>query len=219
VKTGTSKDMRDNWCIGFTDRYTVGVWVGNFSGAPMWDVSGTTGAAPVWAEIVGWLHRGSPSRPPAPPPGVVAARVAFDDGLEPARNEWFRRGTELAQVRRVDPQQAPLALVAPLDRSLYALDPDIPAGNQRITFEARGAQAAHAHWRLDGRVLGRGAQLRWAPMPGRHVLELVREGQIVERVHFEVRGATLKAAARAAPARDSPACPPRLCSPIGGNTS
>src|SRR5205085_11093419 len=51
VKTGTSKDMRDNWCIGFTARYTVGVWVGNFSGAPMRDVSGVTGAAPIWREI------------------------------------------------------------------------------------------------------------------------------------------------------------------------
>ena len=48
VKTGTSKDMRDNWCIGFTSRYTVGVWVGNASGAPMHGVSGVSGAAPVW---------------------------------------------------------------------------------------------------------------------------------------------------------------------------
>jgi penicillin-binding protein 1C len=38
VKTGTSKDMRDNWCVGYSDRYTVGVWVGNFDGQPMWDV-------------------------------------------------------------------------------------------------------------------------------------------------------------------------------------
>ena len=50
AKTGTSKDMRDNWCIGFTSRYTVGVWVGNFSGAPMHDVSGVTGAAPVFRD-------------------------------------------------------------------------------------------------------------------------------------------------------------------------
>ena len=56
VKTGTSKDMRDNWCVGFTSRYTVGVWVGNFSGAPMRDVSGVTGAAPIWRDIVHRLH-------------------------------------------------------------------------------------------------------------------------------------------------------------------
>src|SRR5690606_31209387 len=34
VKTGTSKDMRDNWCVGFSSEYTVGVWVGNFTGEP-----------------------------------------------------------------------------------------------------------------------------------------------------------------------------------------
>ena len=51
VKTGTSKDMRDNWCVGSSSRYTAGVWAGNFSGEPMWNVSGISGAAPVWVEI------------------------------------------------------------------------------------------------------------------------------------------------------------------------
>ena len=57
VKTGTSKDMRDNWCIGYSRKYTVGVWMGNFSGEPMWNVSGITGAAPVWMEMMDFLHR------------------------------------------------------------------------------------------------------------------------------------------------------------------
>src|ERR1700733_5829075 len=58
VKTGTSKDMRDNWCVGFTDRYTVGVWVGNADGEAMHSVSGVSGAAPVWQTLVRWLHEG-----------------------------------------------------------------------------------------------------------------------------------------------------------------
>lgn len=70
VKTGTSKDMRANWCIGYTDRYTVGVWVGNASGSPMHDVSGVAGAAPVWASLVAALHRERPSRPPLRPEGL-----------------------------------------------------------------------------------------------------------------------------------------------------
>ena len=57
VKTGTSKDMRDNWCVGFSARYTVGVWVGNASGAPMHAVSGVTGAAPVWRTVMDALQR------------------------------------------------------------------------------------------------------------------------------------------------------------------
>src|SRR3546814_2245365 len=52
VKTGTSKAMRDNWCIGYSTRYTVGVWVGNKEGDPMRAVSGTSGAAPVWRDVM-----------------------------------------------------------------------------------------------------------------------------------------------------------------------
>ena len=71
VKTGTSKDLRDNWCIGWTDRYIVGVWVGNAGGAPMQRVSGSSGAAPVWRALVDFLHESQPSRPPVPPAGVL----------------------------------------------------------------------------------------------------------------------------------------------------
>jgi len=46
VKTGTSKDMRDNWCVVTPIGNTVGVWVGNFNGDPMWDVSGSPARHP-----------------------------------------------------------------------------------------------------------------------------------------------------------------------------
>jgi penicillin-binding protein 1C len=52
VKTGTSKGFRDNWAVGATPRWTVGVWVGNFDGAPMQDVSGVTGAGPLWHDVM-----------------------------------------------------------------------------------------------------------------------------------------------------------------------
>ena len=109
VKTGTSKDMRDNWALGFSQRYTVGVWVGNASGAPMWDVSGTSGAAPIWASLMNYLHKTEPSRAPLPPVGLVKTSVRFDKldklekpvrgkptgaFLEAARDEWFIKGTE-----------------------------------------------------------------------------------------------------------------------------
>ena len=106
VKTGTSKDMRDNWALGFSQRYTVGVWVGNSSGAPMWDVSGTSGAAPIWAALMNYLHKTESSRAPLPPAGLVKTSVRFDKldklvkgkpagvFLEAARDEWFIKGTE-----------------------------------------------------------------------------------------------------------------------------
>ena len=109
VKTGTSKDMRDNWAVGWSERYTVGVWVGNASGAAMHDVSGTSGAAPIWAAVMGFLHAREPSRSPAAPKGLVRQAVQFgalpvaQEGaapslpLEAAREEWFVPGTQQAR--------------------------------------------------------------------------------------------------------------------------
>jgi penicillin-binding protein 1C len=56
-KTGTSSDFRDNWALGYTPEFTVGVWVGNFDGSPMMHVSGVSGAAPVMHEVFEELHR------------------------------------------------------------------------------------------------------------------------------------------------------------------
>ncbi len=55
-KTGTSTDFRDNWTVGFTPEFSVGVWVGNFDGSPMREVSGVTGAGPIFHAIMDHLH-------------------------------------------------------------------------------------------------------------------------------------------------------------------
>ena len=52
VKTGTSKGYRDNWAVGYTPKFVVGVWVGNSDGSPMTDVSGITGAGPLFRDVM-----------------------------------------------------------------------------------------------------------------------------------------------------------------------
>ncbi len=187
VKTGTSKDMRDNWCIGFSARYTVGVWVGNFSGQPMWDVSGITGAAPVWVEIMNWLHRSEPGSPPAPPPGVVAADV-FMENAGTFRREWFLKGTEVSVVQKAE-SDAGYRIVYPASGTVIALDPDIPEENQKLFFEAQPAVAS-LRWVLDGNSLGSAASVMlWTPARGKHSLVLEdSRGRVVDSVEFEVRG-------------------------------
>ena len=208
VKTGTSKDMRDNWCIGFTDRYTVGVWVGNASGEAMHGVSGISGAAPVWQALVKYLHEGSPSRPPLAPAGVggpggvggmggvTRAQVRFDAQREPAREEWFIKGTEggaldalrRAGVASITADNARFGITSPRDGSIFAIDPDMPPAAQRIAFEGEPGT-----WVLDGKRLGAAPLWWWAPWPGRHQLTLLgRDGEALQTVHFEVRGAGLK---------------------------
>jgi penicillin-binding protein 1C len=207
VKTGTSKDMRDNWCVGFSRRYTVGVWVGNASGAPMWDVSGTSGAAPVWRTVMDRLEDpGSGavrSTPPPAPPGVVQVAVRFAHGVEPARAEWFLAGTEQALIAPAQPRAAAASLIAsPADHSILALDPDIPPQAQQLRLAAAPGTPRSWRWRLDGRALGAAVERHWPLWPGKHRLELVdARGAVRETAHFEVRGVELKptAARRAAP--------------------
>ena len=182
VKTGTSKDMRDNWCIGYSDSYTVGVWVGNFSGKPMWDVSGMSGAAPAWVEIMNWLHRSRTSKAPPPPKGVIQKETAAH------RNEWFLRGTEPQFASGIAEHKA-AQISYPPDGSIFGLDPDIPTGQQALFFEAN-AKDSKLRWVLDQTEIGTTAeQPGWTLLPGKHTLYLKdNENRVLDTVHFEVRG-------------------------------
>ena len=197
VKTGTSKDMRDNWAVGWSQRYTVGVWVGNASGAPMWDVSGTTGAAPIWAAVMNHLHAQQTSRAPQPPAGVVQAAVQFDRWssapVEAARKEWFLAGTEQPSfamhsgATRANYSETGGRITSPTTGTIIALDPDIPPKNQRVSFQADGS---NLRWLMDGRVFAKGASAQWLPWPGRHVVRIVdAKGKVLDEVRIEVRGA------------------------------
>jgi penicillin-binding protein 1C len=186
VKTGTSKEMRDNWCVGFTDRYTVGVWVGNFDGAPMWDVSGLSGAAPVWAGLMRQLHARAPAATPAPPAGVERRQVRYATGS--ARMEWFLAGTAGVTSAQRGPAPAAPRITYPAADSLLVVDPDIPRAAQRV-FWVMQPSRPDLHWRLDGeRVSNDG----WFPRPGPHRLTLVDgDGQTLDSVRFDVRGGPL----------------------------
>jgi penicillin-binding protein 1C len=201
VKTGTSKDMRDNWCAGFSRRYTVAVWVGNASGSPMHDVSGISGAAPIWREVMDWLHRGDPqharahvsSRPPSAPEGLIQQTIRFDPASEPPRQEWFIQGTQqsvirLAQGLRTESPSL-THIVYPAAGTVIALDPDIPPLRQRIALKLSGPAGSAWQWELNGQTLAPAhATHRWLPRPGKHRLRLLDAKRIpVDQVDFEVR--------------------------------
>jgi len=188
VKTGTSKDMRDNWCVGYTSRFTVGVWVGNFSGAAMHNVTGITGAAPVWLEVMNHLYDRYGGGAVERPGGLRASTVEFPGAVEPPRTEWFIAGTEphlpIVPLNNQNPR-----ILSPAADTIIALDPDIPRALQRVRFEADPG-SIDAHWRLDSHDLGAATQLiLWPPTPGPHLLSLTdRSGRALDQVSFKVRG-------------------------------
>lgn len=104
AKTGTTTDWRDNWTVGYTPNLAVGVWVGNADNSPMRDVSGITGAAPIWHDVMETLLRHMPRVDFAPPDGLVRVEICADSGLLPnpdcphRRLEWFIQGKEPTEV-------------------------------------------------------------------------------------------------------------------------
>lgn len=193
AKTGTSTDMRDNWAIGFSARYTVGVWVGNFSGEPMQGVSGVAGAAPVWRDVMDFLHEEALPQAPRRPAGLVRARVAYAEGFEPARDEWFIAGTEAALVTAA-PASAPRPYITrPADGATLALDPDIPPARQRLAIRVSAPEPgtlSRLRLSIDGGTpLPADQAGLWLPAPGRHVLRLTdASGVELDRVRVTVRG-------------------------------
>jgi penicillin-binding protein 1C len=159
VKTGTSKDMRDNWCIGWTPQYTIGVWVGNFNGEPMWNVSGMSGAAPIWRSLMLALHpnpKGSLTNyemPSTPLPSHTMSRIRY-----------------------------------PAADMLVGFDPDIPLLQQKLPIEIENPQRGDKVY-LNKRLLSKAQETTlWPLKKGKYKVELKSSSnQVVDSVSFEVR--------------------------------
>jgi penicillin-binding protein 1C len=184
--------MRDNWCVGFSGQFTVAVWVGNFEGDSMHDVSGVTGAAPIWHELMSALHEGSAPGAPDPPPGLSSLPTRFSPAVEPPRQEWYLSGATMAtRESRALPQDALPRIESPSDGLVVALDPDIPANHQRLLISVRGAHG-DMRLRLNDRILEPASEQLWTPHPGSYHLTLESEsGQAISAVNFTVRGAAV----------------------------
>jgi penicillin-binding protein 1C len=99
VKTGTSTDYRNSWCVGFTRDHVVGVWVGNFDASPIHGLAGVTGAGPVFrAAMLRLRDHGTRPWEPTVPPGWKRSAVCALSGDAPSSAcaatvlEWFAPG-------------------------------------------------------------------------------------------------------------------------------
>ena len=90
VKTGTSQDFADNWTIGYTTDYVMGVWAGNNDNSPMINVIGVTGAGPIWHEGMLLAEQGRSPTNFLTPPGVVQRTVTYPEGI--TTTDWYIKG-------------------------------------------------------------------------------------------------------------------------------
>ena len=104
VKTGTSSDFRDNWCIGYTPELTVGVWAGNFENQPMQGISGIAGAGPIFHRSMLRLHRNHAPTWFSRPAGLVELIIDSRNGKVAAADPQNRHlQAELVPENRIPP--------------------------------------------------------------------------------------------------------------------
>lgn len=77
VKTGTSNNFRDNWTVGYTSDYVMGVWAGNNNNSAMVNITGVDGAAPIWHDSLLLAEQGHPVTDFANPGGLVKRTVRY----------------------------------------------------------------------------------------------------------------------------------------------
>jgi len=129
---------------------------------------------------------------------------------EAARSEWFLQGTQQASfamnsvatsayssrpgsqnTSESSGKNVAARITSPTTGTIIALDPDIPPNRQRVSFEAQGKSL---QWLLDGKPLARGNATSWLPWPGRHTVQVTTpQGQVLDEIRIEVRGAGVRA--------------------------
>ena len=199
VKTGTTKDYRDNWCVGVTPEWTLAVWAGNPGNEPMRRVSGVSGTGPLFHDAA---MRIAADRPPTEfqaPPGVHRQTLALETGKRPqaadgATLEDWVQDRDLAAldgpgVALLDPRRSEggQRIDFPRDHEVFVMDPQATQAEQAFRPRALGVSPGSAAWTLDGAALD--AKAPWVPLArGEHALALRKGsgGEPVDQVHFLV---------------------------------
>ncbi len=210
VKTGTSSNFRDTWTVGWTTDYTVATWVGNFDGQPMQQVSGVTGAAPLWNRIMLHLHEHQEPADFPPPEGMIQLPICVNSGLRPTPDctsivqEYFSPEHKVDYEHLSGKNQNSLAssqfnfssnklkIVSPHNGDLFLVN-NPALGHEKLEFKLTGTQTKPVEWWLNNQKLATQStnSLFWNLQPGHWTLE-IRSGEMREKVSFEVQLANRK---------------------------
>ncbi len=158
VKTGTSSDYRDAWAVGFNDKYTVGVWVGNLDYTSMDEVTGSLGPALVLRSIFSELNRNREARRIYLSENLVSRRICIDTGLAAtgdceARDEWFLPGTVPAKGDGGAVAKT-IRIRKPSKNLMMAMDPRIPDEFEYFEFALNDSKnIGNVKWYINDRLI------------------------------------------------------------------
>lgn len=207
AKTGTTKDYRDNWTVGWTNHFTVGVWVGNFNGEPMHNVSGISGCGPLFRDIMLFLESEDPSGGFERPASVIKASVCPESGLSASEDcpgtmdEYFIQGTEPQALCPIHGKEQgagalqqqlvvgssaggpSLRVLFPASGDIFKVDPVLRRDYQTILLKASVPPALNigrVSWWVDDRLVGETGppyEFPWKIEPGSFTVKITAMNQ------------------------------------------
>ncbi len=177
VKTGTSSDYHDLWTVGFDDRYTVGVWMGNLDASATDRLTGSAGPAPVWRQIFAHLRAGVPHAGLWRSPALTAVETCEWIGPPPCiqRRDWHLPGAPGAAPKPPVTSAERWSIARPLDGETLAIDPRQPRAAQRLhlVLDTAGNPPERVRWYVDGQAVAASGRpdVAWTLEPGTHHVE------------------------------------------------
>ena len=201
AKTGTSKDYRDSWTVGYTSRYVIGVWVGNFSGESMKNISGVFGAGRIFQQIMRHLEKKQNHRFSYPEEWQKVSICRLSGKLAqrfcPVQTEFLPPlddNLKLCLENHGDEDMSAQnrhgkLIISPVEGETYLLDPHSPEEFQRVPFEINSAPDGFSY-SLNGQSHLPFDFTNKIPLklePGDHSITVYKNGTMVDHVDFNVR--------------------------------
>lgn len=194
VKTGTSKNYKDNLSLGFTGNYVIGVWAGNNNNQPMLNVSGITGAGVLFRHTVMEMYeRYELGLRPSAPDSIVLMDICTHTGLlagsecRNTRTEYiykFNIPDVCHQCSGHDSNNDRNTFIEyPDNGDIFVIAPDIDINTQAIRISVKGLRDEDELF-IDGTAVS--SEL-WILKPGVHIIIAKRDGEIIDSIQFEVR--------------------------------
>ncbi|MFW6161061.1 MAG: penicillin-binding protein 1C [Acidobacteriota bacterium] len=198
AKTGTTREFKDNWLVGYSPRFTVGVWVGNFDGSPMHNVSGIAGCGLLFKDIMLLLEAKTSQEEFERPQDLSQAKVCPVSGMKASSScpgfleELFLPGTESREecfVHEKEDSGVNLAdfinhrtglnfeIRSPVEGDVFRMDNVLLGEYQRLKLEVSlppWLETEEVEWIVDGRKISRVKYpffSFWKLEPGRHTVE------------------------------------------------
>jgi penicillin-binding protein 1C len=145
-KTGTSYGYRDAWSVGFSNDYSVGVWVGRADGTPRPGHVGRDAAAPILLKIFGLLPADKRPAPPVPSGAILATST---EQLPPSLRVFTR---EHEQEQPKVAELPPPSISFPPNGATVPL-PAATAKDRTILLKADGGKEPLT-WLVNGALVG-----------------------------------------------------------------